>query len=244
MPPPSRQVLRAARAVKEALRRRGLTVKVVFEAEYLQTWHKSHSDMFLKVDSEGPPAVVTGAEAEALLLKAVTLGELEAAELSVRCGVLRKRREKAVMRVGSVAWIGNKEPLPQSMVVPEYLRREETEEASIAAQASVLFGDADQEEEKEKAQKEGTEEGEEEGRAPRKSSLRGNGKQQDGGDSSFGDPDDAAMADVVVGALSPSIERPPRKATTNRLEREAEAEEQVFFDQKRYPALTRETARR
>jgi len=122
---------RAARAVSEALAKISWTIPEVFEAHYLDQWHQSSTDMFLRVDSKGPPPRVDATLAVDLLLNAMTQSEREAEQLRRRTLLLRRRRIAATARQASQRWLGTKDPLPLSQVMPEYLDPSECDEVSL-----------------------------------------------------------------------------------------------------------------
>ena len=130
-PTMGRSSSRAARAVSEALAKISWTIPEVFEAHYLDQWHQSSTDMFLRVDSKGPPARVDATLAVDLLLNAMTQSEREAEQLRRRTLLLRRRRIAATARQASQRWLGTKDPLPLSQVVPEYLDPSECDEVSL-----------------------------------------------------------------------------------------------------------------
>jgi hypothetical protein len=130
---------RAARAVGEALRRRHLTVPLVFEAHYLDQWHRASTDMFLRVDADGPPAEVPARLAEQLLLEAATRSDQGAEQRRRRTLQLRRRRAAACARLASQRWLATKEPLPPSQVVPEYCDPKDCDEASLRRASTQLL---------------------------------------------------------------------------------------------------------
>lgn len=130
-PTMGRSSSRAARAVSEALGKISWTIPEVFEAHYLNQWRQSSTDMFLMVDSKGPPPKVDATLAVDLLLHATALSERDAEQLRRRTQALRRRRVAATARQASQLWLGTKDPLPPSQVVPEYLDPSECDDESL-----------------------------------------------------------------------------------------------------------------
>ena len=140
-PTMGRSSSRAARAVSDALAKISWTIPEVFEAHYLDQWQQSSTDMFLRVDSKGPPQKVNATLAVDLLLHATAWSERDAEQLRRRTQALRRRRAAATARQASQRWLGTKDPLPPSQVVPEYLDPSECDDESLqrASVSDELF---------------------------------------------------------------------------------------------------------